>query len=66
MQDRDGAPAVILGAPNKASHVKKIWANCEYRGRKLASALKKLGLGPNPEIDNKPENISRFTVLYRR
>ena len=45
MQDRDGAPAVILGALEKAPHIKKIWADGGYQGEKLASALKTLGDG---------------------
>ena len=32
--DRDRAPAVTLGVLKKASHVKKIWADGGYRGRK--------------------------------
>ena len=66
VQDRDGAPAVILGVLEKAPHVKKIWADGGYRGEKLASALKKLGIGPVLEIVNKPKEIKGFKVLHRR
>ena len=38
VQDRDGAPAVILGVLEKAPHVKKIWADGGYQGEKLAWA----------------------------
>ena len=44
-QDRDGAPAVILGMLEKAPDVAKIWADGGYQGPKLASELEKLGLG---------------------
>ena len=66
MQDRDGAPAVVLGVLETAPPIKKIWADGGCRGRKLASALKKLGLGPDLEIVNKPKDIKGFTVLNRR
>ena len=66
VQDRDGAPAVILGVLEKAPHVKKIWADGGYRGEKLASALTKLGIGSDLEIIKKPNNVNGFTVLYRR
>ena len=66
VQDRDGAPTVILGVLEKAPHVKKIWADGGYRGEKLASALKDLGIGPVLEIVNKPKEIKGFKVLHRR
>ena len=50
VQDRDGAPAVILRVLEKAPRIKKIWADGGCRGEKLASALKKLGIGPDLEI----------------
>ena len=62
----DGAPEVIFGALEKAPHIKKIWANSGYRGKKLASAPKKFVLGPDLEVVNKPKDIGGFTVLYRR
>ena len=66
VQDRDGAPAVILGVLETAPHVKKIWADGGYQGKKLASALKKLGIGSDLEIVKKPKDVKGFTVLYRR
>ena len=66
VQDRDGAPAVILGVLEKAPHIKKIWADGGYQGKKLASALKDLGIGSDLEIVKKPKNVNGFTVLYRR
>ena len=66
VQDRDGAPAVILGVLEKAPRIKKIWADGGYQGKKLASALKKLGIGSDLEIVKKPKNVNGFTVLYRR
>ena len=65
-QDRDGAPAVILGVLETAPHVKKIWADGGYQGKKLASALKKLGIGSDLEIVKKPKDVKGFTILYRR
>ena len=65
-QDRDGAPAVILGMLEKAPDVTKIWADGGYQGPKLASELKKLGLGSTLEIVKKPKDVKEFTVLYRR
>ena len=65
-RDRDGAPAVILGVLEKAPHVKKIWADGGYQGQKLASALKKLGIGSDLEIVKKSNDIKGFTVLHRR
>ena len=66
MQDRDGAPAVILGVLEKAPHVKKIWADGGYQREKLASALTKLGIGSDLEIVKKPKDVNGFTVLQRR
>ena len=66
VQDRDGAPAVILGVLEKAPHIRKIWADGGYRGGKLASALTKLGLGIDLEIVKKPKDVKGFTVLQRR
>ena len=66
VQDRDGAPAVILGVLEKAPHIKKIWADGGYQGKKLASALTKLGIGSDLEIVKKPKDVKGFTVLYRR
>ena len=66
VQDRDGAPAVILGVLEKAPRIKKIWADGGYQGQKLASALKDLGIGSDLEIVKKPKNVNGFTVLFRR
>ena len=66
VQDRDGAPAVILGVLEKAPRIKKIWADGGYQGGKLASALTKLGIGSDLEIVKKPKDVKGFTVLYRR
>ena len=66
VQDRDGAPAVILGVLEKAPHIQKIWADGGCRGGKLASALTKLGIGTVLEIVKKPKDVKGFTVLHRR
>ena len=65
VQDRDGAPAAILGVLKKAPHVRKIWADSGYRGQKLASALKKLRLRPELQIGSKLTGVKRFMFLYR-
>ena len=39
VQDRDGAPAVILGVLEKAPTVTRLWADGGYRGPKLAAKL---------------------------
>ena len=49
-----------------ALYIKKIRADGGYRGQKLASALKKIGIGPELEILNKPKDINGFTVLHGR
>ena len=66
IQDRDGAPAVILGMLEKAPEVTKLWADGGYQGPKLASKLEELGLGGLLEIVEKPKDIKGFTILYRR
>ena len=66
VQDRDGAPAVILRVLEKAPHIRKIWADGGYQGEKLASALKKLGIGSDLEIVKKTKDVKDFKVLYRR
>ena len=66
VQDRDGAPAVILQVLEKAPRIKKIWADGGYQGGKLASALAKLGIGTALEIVKKPKDVKGFTVLQRR
>ena len=66
VQDRDGAPAVIVEVLEKAPHIKKIWADGGYQGGKPASALTKLGIGTDLEIVKKPKDVKGFTVLQRR
>ncbi|MDE0303999.1 MAG: IS5 family transposase [Albidovulum sp.] len=66
VQDRDGAPAVILGMLEKAPGVTKLWADGGYQGPKLASKLGEVGVGGLLEIVEKPKDIKGFTVLYRR
>ncbi len=57
VQDLEDALAVILGVLENATHIKKIWADGGYRGQKLASTLKKLGLGPDLEIVIKSKDV---------
>ena len=65
-QDRDGAPAVILGMLEKAPEVTKLWADGGFQGPKLAAKLEELGLGSLVKIVEKPKEIKGFTVPCRR
>ena len=65
-QDRDGAPAAVLGMLEKAPDVTKIWADGGCRGPKLAAELEKLGLGSALEIVKKTKDAEEFTVPCRR
>ena len=53
-------------AEEKASEVTKLWADGSCQGPKLVSKLGEHGLGGLFEIVEKPKDIKRFTVLYRR
>ena len=66
VQDRDGAPNVILGMLEKAPLVTKLWADGGYAGPKLEGALAEHGLGSVLEIVHRPKETRGFTVLYRR
>ena len=66
VQDRDGAPDLILAMLEKAPRVAKLWADGGYQGPKLASRLEELKIGSLLEIVNKPKETKGFTVLYRR
>ncbi len=66
VQDRDGAPAVILAMLEKAPQVTKLWADGGYAGPKLEAALAEHGLGSIVEIVQRPRETRGFTVLYRR
>jgi len=66
VQDRDGAPAVILGLREKAPTVTRLWADGGYQGPKLAAKLQELGVAELLEIVAKPKDSKGFTVLYRR
>ena len=66
VQDRDGAPEVILAMLAKAPTVTRLWADGGYQGPKLARALADLGIADLIEIVQKPKDLKGFTVLYRR
>ncbi len=66
VQDRDGAPAVILAMLEKAPQVTKLWADGGYAGPKLEAALAEHGLGPVIEIVQRPRETRGFTVPCRR
>ena len=66
VQDRDGAPAVIVALLEVAVCVKKLFADSAYAGPKLQDALKELGVSELIEIVPKPKGAKGFTVLSRR
>ena len=65
-QDRDGAPAAVLGMLEKAPDVAKIRADGGYQGPKLAAELERLGLGSALGIVKKTKDAEEFTVPCRR
>ena len=67
VQDRDGAPDVILDMLRAAPEVRKLYADGAYGGPKLEGALKGAGVGPGLiETVEKPREVKGFTVLHRR
>ena len=66
VQDRDGAPAVIVDMLEVAPTVEKLFADGAYQGPKLRGMLKELAIADLIEIVEKPKDIKEFTVLYRR
>ena len=63
VQDRDGAPAVIMALLEVAVCVERLFADSAYAGPKLQDALKELGVS---ELVPKPKGARGFTVLSRR
>ena len=55
VQDRDGAPDVILGMLENAPLVTKLRADGGYAGPKLTAALTERGLGAILDIVHKPK-----------
>ncbi len=66
VQDRDGAPDVIVDLLNKARGVSKVFADGGYRGSRLRDRLKDLTLPDILEIVGKPKETAGFTVIRRR
>ena len=66
VQDRDGAPAVIMALLEVAVCVERLFADSGYVGPKLQDALKELGVSELIEIVPKPKGAKGFTVLSRR
>jgi putative transposase len=66
VQDRDGAPAVIMALLEVAVCVERLFADSGYAGPKLQDALKELGVSELIEIVPKPKGAKGFTVLSRR
>ncbi len=63
VQDRDGAPDVILDMLEKAPEVMRLWADS---GDRLREWLVETGVRDALEIVRRPHGIKGFTVLYRR
>lgn len=66
VQDRDGAPAVIVALLVLTVCVKKLFVDSGYAGPKLHDALKELGISELIEVVPKPKGAKGFTVLSRR
>ena len=66
VQDRNGTPAAVLGILVKAPHVEKLGADGVCQGPKLASELKKIGLGSALEIVIKRKDAEGSAVLHSR
>ncbi len=66
VQDRDGAPEVILAMLGKAPEVTKVWADSGYSGGRLRARLAEMGVPDALEIVERPKGIKGFTMLYRR
>ena len=66
VQDRDGAPDVIVELLCQAPQVSRLFADGGYAGPRLRDALADLGISELIEIVEKPKHIREFTVLYRR
>ena len=66
VQDRDGAPEVIMAMLEKAPEVTRLWADSACRSQRLRSKLAEPGVPDALEIVEKPGNIKGFTVLCRR
>ena len=63
VQDRDGAPAVILGMLETAPHAAKLWADGGYQGRSRRPRSRISGSDPSLKSSTNPR-ISK--QLYRR
>lgn len=66
VQDRDGAPTVIVALLEAAVRLKKLFADSGYAGPKLQNALQDLGVSELLEIVPKAKGAKGFTVLSRR
>ena len=60
VQDRDGAPAVIMALLEVAVCVERLFADSAYAGPKLQDALKELGVSELIEIVPKPKGDSAY------
>ncbi len=55
VQDRDGAPEVILAMLGKAPEVTKVWADSGYSGGRLRARLAEMGVPEVPGIVERPK-----------
>ena len=65
VQDRDGAPGVIVDLLRRAPTVSTL-RRWRIPGPEAAGALEELGVSDLIEIVKKPKDVKEFTVLYRR
>ena len=65
VQDRDGAPAVIMALLEVAVCVERLFADSGYAGPKLQDALKELGVSELIEIVPKPKGAKGFYGFCR-
>jgi transposase len=65
VQDRDGAPAVIILACASYPTIAHLFADGGYAGEKLENALRKID-GPTIEIVKRPDDAKGFVIVARR
>jgi transposase len=65
VQDRDGAPAVVILACASYPTIAHLFADGGYAGEKLENALRKID-GPTIEIVKRPDDAKGFVIVARR
>ncbi|MCK1741043.1 IS5 family transposase [Bradyrhizobium sp. 139] len=65
VQDRDGAPAVVILACASYPTIAHLFADGGYAGEKLENALRKID-GPTIEVVKRPDDAKGFVIVARR